>query len=224
MIIKKCGGLTSDIAPYYINPYTWCYGQCIYCWAGHYTKPNPPASNWIKTNIPNLLDTELNHTNISGNVWIGNYADAYQPIEKETKLTRSIIKILKNHGVKVTLLTKFALLQRDLDLEPDQVGISLISLNDNWRKKYEPNADTAEARIKNIETAHNIGIKTFILVEPLLRLEDFHPLYERLNWVDRFIVGKLNPRQMNRIDFPYPNYNHIKHELQKYKIEFKRNW
>lgn len=224
-ILGKCGGLTSDIAPYYVNPYTWCSGQCVYCWAEHWRKPYRADEKWIKKDVHILLDNDLKQHNLTGSLWIGCFADAYQLIEKELELTRKCIKTAHDHGVKVTILTKFRLTIRDFDLEPDTVGISLISLDDKWRRKYEPNSDSAVERLKVIIEANNIGLKTFINIEPLLRLEDFQILYPIVKWVPRILVGKLNPRQKNQIDFSYPNYQIIKKELNKYSnIEFKRNF
>lgn len=227
-VIKQCGGLTSDLAPYYVNTYTWCKGLCKYCWAKHYNTIRT-TDGWIKRDIPKSFDRALNENPVDGVIWINNFADGYQPVEKTEKLTRECIKVAHDHGAEVLILTKFALAVRDLKLEPDWVGISLISLDDKWRLQYEPYSDVAACRIRVIEEAKEMGLKTLVNVEPLLREEDFLPLYFRLHHiVDRFLVGKLNPRQKNRIDFEYPDYDvikgHIIDSVGRGAIEFKSNW
>lgn len=241
-VIKPCGALTSDIAPFFCNPYTWCAAQCGYCWARHYARPRAdgrawPAKDydWIKHNITNELILTLNNgENWKGkNVWVGNFADAYQQIEQQEKLTRSCIENLHVYGAEVTILTKFGLAVRDLDLAPEHVGISLISMDERWRKRLEPHADSAEARIAVIKEAHASGCGAFVNIEPLLRAEDFMPIYEAVaDHVDYILVGMLNPRQKSTVPMHYPDYGAMKRYLVEevgaekldVDVRFKRNF
>ena len=117
------------------------------------------------------------------------------------KLTLEIIEKLNNAGIKVTTLTK--------GFYPDEIvngkfsknneyGITLVSLNDVFKKEYEPFSAPYELRLKSLRAIHNAGLKTWVSIEPYPtpnldeEAENIEQLLARICFVNKVIFGKLN--------------------------------
>lgn len=130
--------------------------------------------------------------------------DPYQPLDVEEELTRQAIKILHEHGIKVRILTKGGKRsERDFDLlsskpELSEYGATLVFTDENLRSEIEPYAASTNERMNSLKKAHDLGIKTFVSLEPVWEpkqtLELIDLTYE---YVDIYKVGKLNyhPKQ-----------------------------
>ncbi len=184
-----------------INLYKGCSHQCEYCYApactykskSDFSKPTPRVG--ILKKIENDA-CKLNEVNESGPVLLCFTCDPYQPIDDQYKLTRKTIEILHENNISVMILTKGGQrAERDFDLlsSDDWFGVTLTTLDYNESLKWEPGAETPDARINSLRIAHNKGIKTWVSLEPVLNPEIALEIIRLThNIVDKYKVGPLN--------------------------------
>lgn len=181
MTIKeiKCKSiLTKSKLPgcdYVINPYSGCLMSCVYCYSRfikRFTGHKEPWGSYVdvKINAAEILEKEVEKTK-KGMVFLSSITDAYQPIEKKYKLTRKILEILLEHQFPVSILTKSALVLRDIDLfkkfDDITVGVTITSLNKNI-KDFEPIAASPKERMKILQRLRRNGINTYVHIGPIL--------------------------------------------------------
>jgi hypothetical protein len=127
--------------------------------------------------------------------------DPYQPLDVDCKLTRSAIQIMIDYARPFTVLTKGGKRSmRDFDLlssRPDlcRYATTLTCSNLATGKKWEPNAAPWQERIKALEEAHRLGIKTWVSIEPVIDPEQSLALISMthaLGCVDQYRIGMLN--------------------------------
>jgi len=196
-------GLESDYA---LNPYTGCSHGCRYCYAPFVTKE---LREWgcfvdVKRNIPTVLAGELNKKE-KGIVRIGSVTDPYQAVEKDYQLTRMCLDQLKKKEFPIIVQTKSDLVTRDIDLFEEMdadVGLTITSVEDGFRKLFEPNAPSVEKRFEAIEELVDTGVNTWVFIGPLVPyknddVQDLMELSERLSdiGVTEIYVDKLNMRE-----------------------------
>ncbi|MEO7761535.1 MAG: PA0069 family radical SAM protein [Casimicrobiaceae bacterium] len=166
-----------------INPYLGCEHGCIYCYA------RPSYAYWdlspgldfetklfAKSNAPALLREELSKPSYRCEpIMLGANTDCYQPIEREWKLTRQVIEVLHEARHPLVIVTKSALVERDLDLLAPmardglvQVAVSLGLLDGELARKLEPRAAAPYRRIQVIKTLAAAGIPVTILAAPII--------------------------------------------------------
>jgi DNA repair photolyase len=133
-----------------------------------------------------------------------------------------IIKRLNAEGIKCTALTK-GVLPKDLASlsKENEYGITLISLDENFRKEMEPNAAPYAERIAALKRLHDAGCKTWVSIEPYptpnIVEQAFMPILEAVNFVDKIIFGRLN---YNSKVSEYKNYKVFFNDLADQTIEF----
>lgn len=114
-----------------------------------------------------------------------------------TELSLDIIRLLNESGIKCTTLTK-GLLPIELaeSSKENEFGITLISLDESFREKYEPYAAPYKDRIKSLYALHKSGFKTWVSVEPYptpnIIEQDFNAILKELSFVDKIIFGRMN--------------------------------
>lgn len=173
-----------DVGMYYsLNPYQGCEHGCTYCYA------RPTHEYWgysagtdfervilVKKNAPELLEETLNKKawevrtiTISGNT------DCYQPCEREYKITRSLLEIMLKYKHPVGIITKNALITRDLDILEELasmnlvvVNISLTSLKEDLRRKLEPRTATSRKKLETIELLSKSGVPVNVMMAPII--------------------------------------------------------
>ena len=166
-----------------INPYLGCEHGCIYCYA------RPSYAYWdlspgldfetrlfAKSNAPELLRAELARRSYRCEpIMLGANTDAYQPIEREWKLTRRIVEVLRETRHPLLIVTKSALVERDIDLLAPmaaqglaQVAISVGLLDGELARKLEPRAAAPHRRLQAIRTLAAAGIPVTVLVAPII--------------------------------------------------------
>ncbi|WP_150303563.1 PA0069 family radical SAM protein [Pseudomonas saliphila] len=166
-----------------INPYRGCEHGCVYCYA------RPSHAYWdmsagldfetrliARTNAAALLENELiKPAYRCAPINIGANTDPYQPIEREHQLTRQCLEVLLRFRHPVTLVTKGALILRDLDLLEElarhrlvQVMISLTTLDNELKCTLEPRAAAPAARLKVIRALSARGIPVGVLCAPII--------------------------------------------------------
>jgi len=174
-----------------INPYRGCSHGCVYCFArpSHSYLGLSPGLDFetklfYKADAAALLEAELSKPRYACKpIALGINTDAYQPLEKRLEVTRRILEVLVRWRHPVTLITKSALILRDLDLltrlAADRlvsVSLSLTSLTDHIKRTLEPRTASPQARLRVIETLTRAGIPTGVMVAPVIPAITDHEL------------------------------------------------
>lgn len=116
-------------------------------------------------------------------------------------MTLKIIEKLNKNNIKCTVLTKgilpMALKDKDKYGKHNEYGITLVSLDNNFKKTFEPFSSPYDKRIKSLKALHDSGLRTWISMEPYptpnLDLEqDLNEILEKISFVDKIVFGKLN--------------------------------
>ena len=127
------------------------------------------------------------------------------------EMTLKIIERLNKEGIRVTTLTKGfypdEILDKKRSLQTNDYGITLVSLNENFKKEYEPYSAPYEKRIESLKKLDKAGLKTWVSMEPyptpqLPRLkntgaEEIDEILERIKFVKKIVFGKLNYSKLN---------------------------
>lgn len=139
-----------------------------------------------------------------------------------SKLSLDIIKMLNNEEIKCTALTK-GLLPKELSKlsKENEYGITLISLNEDYREKYEPYSATYQQRIASLYYLHNKGCKTWVSIEPYptpnILDQNFKKILESVSFADKIIFGRLN---YNPKVTQYKDYKAFYNLLSEQVIDF----
>lgn len=203
--ISKPEGRAGEYWEYVLNIYTTCNHACTYCYARAmyerwHGKGSFSADPVIRSGLIEGLKKQLSKGEIVGKlIGLCDMCDPY-PAGVDTSATREIIKLLKDSGNHVQILTKSGEQSavRDFDLldENDWFGITYAGYPQGTlfaNQESEPNADPVVERLAALAIAHKQGIKTWISMEPVL--DDVDVLnFLTLNpyYVDRYKIGKLN--------------------------------
>ncbi|CAM4145299.1 PA0069 family radical SAM protein [Bordetella muralis] len=166
-----------------VNPYRGCEHGCVYCYARptHAYLGYSPGLDFetrliAKANAVDVLRAELARPGYRVSpINIGSATDVYQPIEREWQLTRGVLELLLQTRHPATIVTKNALIERDLDLlQPlaEQrlitVYISVTTLDTEMARTLEPRASAPWRRIQAIRTLTNAGVPVGVLVAPII--------------------------------------------------------
>lgn len=141
--------------------------------------------------------------------------------ETITNLSFELVSLLNESGIKCTSLTKGILPIKLVQLsEQNEFGITLISLNEDFRKEYEPFASPYKDRIESLYRLHQKGIKTWVSIEPYptpnIIDQDFGSILKAISFVDKIIFGRLN---YNPMVSQYPCYKDFYDSLSRQVIE-----
>ena len=197
---------SSQVYDYAINPYVGCQHACAYCYARFMKRFTGHKQSWgdfvdVKINAPDLLNKEIGKKK-KGTVWMSGVCDPYQPLEAKYKLTRRCLEILAQYRWPVFIQTRSPLVLRDLDIfkeaEDMEVGLSITSANDGIRKIFEPNAPPIMERVRTIESLHRNGIKTYVMIAPILP-EAEHLVGILAGHVDYIIIDRMNYHHADKI-------------------------
>ncbi|HEY2774308.1 MAG TPA: PA0069 family radical SAM protein [Candidatus Binatia bacterium] len=166
-----------------INPYRGCEHGCIYCFArpSHAYLGMSPGLDFetrifSKTDAPQLLRRYLSRPSYRCRILaLGANTDAYQPVEARARVTRSILEVLGEFSHPVALLTKSALVTRDVDILSSmasrrlaQVSVSLTTLDPELARVMEPRASTPARRLQTIRELSSRGIPVAVLTAPMI--------------------------------------------------------
>jgi DNA repair photolyase len=230
MIIKEVYAKTilskSKVADYAINPYIGCEHGCTYCYARfmkRFTGHKEPWSMFVdvKINAATLLNREIKKKQL-GRVWVSGVCDPYQPVEKKYRITRMCLEILLKRNWPVTIQTRSPLVLRDVDLlrkfKELEAGLTITTADENIRKIFEPNSPTISERIETLEELHATGLKTYVMIAPLLPgAEGLAALLS--DKVDRVLIDRMN---YHHADWVYKKYG-LEHAMtEEFFTEKKR--
>ncbi len=166
-----------------INPYRGCEHGCVYCFARptHAYMGFSPGLDFeteifVKEGAAQLLERELSAPNyVPRTIAIGSNTDPYQPAEKSHRVMRSILEMLARANHPVGIVTKSALVLRDLDLLAPmaekglaKVAISVTTLDRRLARLMEPRAATPELRLETIETLSQAGVPVAVMTAPII--------------------------------------------------------
>jgi DNA repair photolyase len=166
-----------------INPYRGCAHGCVYCFARpthSYLGLSPgldfETKLFYKADAVNILEAELAKPKyVCKTIALGINTDGYQPLEKRLQVTRGILAVLTRCRHPVTIVTKSALIIRDLDLLTDlakdklvSVMVSVTSLTNDIKRTLEPRTASPQARLRVIEQLSGAGVPVGVLVAPVI--------------------------------------------------------
>ncbi len=166
-----------------INAYRGCEHGCVYCYArpthcylGHSAGLDFETKLYAKTNAAKLLEQELAHPHYEPKVIaLGTNTDPYQPIEREYGITRSILEVLERTSHPVGIVTKSALVVRDIDILERmaarglaKVALSVTTVDRRLARAMEPRAATPEKRLEAIGKLSDAGIPVGVMVAPII--------------------------------------------------------
>ena len=156
---------------YQVDPYIGCEHDCRYCYAQNDAEVDWPQQILIHRDLRQRLALELEAVEPQS-VYLGMNSDPYQPAEERRLQTRSVLELLAERGFTVCVLTKSPLIARDLDLfkrmADPYLGFSIAFQNESARRLFEGNAPPNEARLEALETLRNAGIRTYVLICPVM--------------------------------------------------------
>lgn len=166
-----------------INPYRGCEHGCIYCYAR-------PTHAWLDLSPGLDFETRLSYKHNAAEkleesfrkpsyrckpITIGANTDPYQPIEKQYGITRSLLEVCQRYRHPVSLITKGALVERDIDILSAMaadglaaVAVSITTLDTVLKRNMEPRAASAAARFHSIERLSKAGIPVTLLFAPVI--------------------------------------------------------
>lgn len=179
--------------PFYqsINPYQGCEHGCIYCFARptHAYLDLSPGVDFetkltYKANAADQLRRELARPAYEcKSITIGANTDPYQPVEKLHGITRQLLEVMRECSHPVGLITKGALITRDIDILADlaadglcSVAISITTADANLKRLMEPRAASYPARLATVEALSRAGIPVTVLVSPVIPALNDHDL------------------------------------------------
>lgn len=205
---------------YVANPYSGCTHNCRYCYASFMKRFTKHDENWgTFIDIKEYESLKLPENLVGKTVLLSSVTDPYNPYELKYHSSREILKLLKNTGANIEILSKSDLMLKDLDLLRDftnlRVGISISSLDDCFVKDIEPGAPSVKRRLKALEVLHNANISTYLFISPIFPyITDIQSIIKATNGiVDEICFENLNLRGVSKtevlgyIDEKYPQFS-----------------
>jgi DNA repair photolyase len=168
---------------YSMNPYQGCEHGCAYCFArptheywGYSAGVDFERKILVKKNAPELLEQFFKKRGYKPEpILLSGNTDCYQPIERKLQITRKILEVFLEYRHPVNILTKNALVTRDLDILTQlaeknlvTVSLSIPTINEELRRKLEPRTSSVNTKLQAIETLSQNGIPTHIMVAPII--------------------------------------------------------
>ena len=225
-----------EYGDYTVNHVQGCSHGCLYpCYAFMMARRFGTVKtyqDWIKPIIVNnaieLLNKELPklkdkiksvHLCFTTDPFMYKYEDI-------SKLSLEIIKLINSYNLPCTALTKGVLPKELADLSKENnYGITLISLNEDFRKKMEPGSAPYKDRIASLKYLHDQGCKTWVSIEPYptpnFVEQDFNEILNAVSFTDKIIFGRLH---YNKKVSEYKDYKQYYNNLAQQVIDFcKKN-
>jgi len=168
---------------YSVNPYQGCEHGCAYCYA------RPTHQYWgfsagvdfervilVKKNAPELLEQFfLKRGYKASTIQLSGNTDCYQPLERKLEITRKILQLCLDYRHPVSIITKNALILRDLDILKQlaaknlvNVSLSIPTINEDLRRVLEPRTSSVNTKLKALQTLSQNNIPTHVMVAPII--------------------------------------------------------
>ncbi|CUH28504.1 molybdenum cofactor biosynthesis protein A [Jannaschia seosinensis] len=165
-----------------VNPYRGCEHGCIYCYAR-------PTHAWLgmspgldfetkliaRPNAAEALRRELRAKDyVPKMLAIGTNTDPYQPIERDRRIMRGLLEVLRDHAHPVAITTKGAMVERDIDILSEmgpglcRVGLSVTTLDAELARRLEPRVPSPLRRLRAIERLAEAGVQVRVMISPVI--------------------------------------------------------
>ena len=184
----------------------------------------------IVENALELLDTELPKLKDKIKcVFLCFMTDPFMYKQQEiTDLTLKILARLKQDDVKSTVISKGIypkeLLDKSIYGENNDYGSTIVSLSEDYRKRFEPGSAPIKERIKALKRLHNAGLKTWVSMEPYptpnIVKQDIREILRAISFVDKIVFGKWN---YNKMISEQPSSKNFYNSMAGYVIDFCNN-
>ena len=221
-------------AGYVINPYIGCPHRCLYCYAEFMRKFSGHTEPWgqfldVKICNAPLRPAQLFHQH----VMLSSVTDAYNPFEQKYEVTRRILRQLVQCQAYVSVLTKSALVVRDIDLFKQlpacEVAFSFSTADETLRQRLEPGASSVQERVAALKAVHEAGLQTAVMAAPLLPgVSDFKQIVDAcVPYTKVFRFDSLNMRatfQHKLMDFIDVHYPHLLPLYNEIYLQGKRTY
>jgi DNA repair photolyase len=168
---------------YSMNPYQGCEHGCAYCFArptheywGYSAGVDFERKIMVKKNAPELLEQFFKKRGYKAEpILMSGNTDCYQPIERKMGITRKLLQVCLDYRHPIDILTKNALVVRDLDILKQlaeknlvHVSLSIPTINEELRRKLEPRTSSVNTKLQALETLSQNGIPTHVMVAPII--------------------------------------------------------
>jgi DNA repair photolyase len=221
--IYQPSGAAREYSPLAMNYIKGCDHGCVYCYVPkmmkRFDKGYVHSNVYMKEEKKLLAEIKASckkHQDSPVQVFLSFLTDPYSSFNDGTKLTRSVLKMLLEHRIPVSILSKGGLrILQDLDLfkefgENIQIGGSLTFTKLEDARKWEKGAAIPEERFEALKTLHDNGIRTWASMEPVIYPEQSLEIMEITHeYVDAYKIGKLNH---------FPNHE-VKFDWQKFLVD-----
>lgn len=163
---------------YTLNPYRGCGFGCSYCYAPFFVADEALRAAWGKWVDVKVRAVEaLARRDLRGKrIYMSSVTDPYQPLERETCLTRSIVEHLAAAQARLVVQTRSPIVARDIDLfrrfERIRVNMSVTTDDDEVRKRFEPACASIERRLEAVRELKAAGIAVSVCLCPMLPMRD----------------------------------------------------
>jgi len=199
-----------------LNITSGCLFQCTYCYARGYSQAPREGEVHLYVNLPHLLGEELRRKRtIPQWVILNTSSDCFQSHPDILSVTYEVFRILLDHGIGISFLTKGMIPQRFIDLfrrSPEKVlaQIGLVSLSDRYWEEYEPGTPPPEQRIENIQRLGEIGISPEIKIDPII------PFVTDTEAEVVTLFGRLKGLGVKRVTL---SYLHLRPAIQRHLMQ-----
>ena len=193
-----------DAYDYTLNPYSGCSFGCTYCYAAFFSRSKEDRDDWgrwvkVKENVLDAM-SRCKIGSLDGKlIYMSSVTDAYQPIERELKLTRQLLEMMaEHHKPKLVIQTRSPDVTRDTDLFSliearggrVQVNMTVTTNDEDVRRTFEPFCPSTDARLRAAAEIQAAGVDTCITMTPLLLVSKPYEFAESLleTGVRKFII------------------------------------
>jgi DNA repair photolyase len=181
-VLNRCTGTRMPFT-WTINPYRGCEFACKYCYA-RYTHEFMEMRDGVdfeqkiyaKQHAADLLRQELRKVKPGQDIALGTATDPYQPIEKKLEITRAILQEISRHsGLEVGIVTKSAMVARDIDVLREvatnnriSVSFTVTTVDAELARILEPRAPRPDLRLESLKKLREAGIRAGVICAPVL--------------------------------------------------------
>lgn len=177
---------------YSLNPYQGCEHGCVYCYArnsheywGYSAGLDFEQKILVKRNSVELLEKKLQSSRWQATpIVLSGNTDCYQPIEKKLEITRKLLQTFLKYKHPVAIITKNALIQRDLDILKElakddliKVHLSITSLDETTRRMLEPRTASVKKRLETLEKLSSENIPVTVMMAPIIPGINSHEIF-----------------------------------------------
>lgn len=225
-----------------MNPYQGCEHGCTYCYArnsheywGYSAGSEFEQIILVKKNAAQLLEKTLQKPSWNPKpIMLSGNTDCYQPAEKTFEITRQLLQVLLKYRNPLGIITKNALIQRDIDILKElnelglvKVSLSITSLQEDLRRKLEPRTASVKRRLQTVELLAKNNIPVNVMMAPIipgLNSHEILPLAKAvseagattINYTTVRLNGQIAEIFMNWLDHNFPDRaDKVKHQIQE---------